>query len=117
METKEIKVKHKQMFTDCTYGCDVILCGDYTAWEFIAEILERDEFKEGCINIISEKYNPSMCHLSECWKIYYKEHDITEGKLMSKQFVHDMVAILTSHVVEANALDAWNGKFDFNIMI
>ena len=118
MESKEMELKYREMGSDCTYGFDVMLYRDYNVLDFVIEILERDEFKDGFLYILSKEFNPSRWHLSECCKIRYKYNDITEFEVLSKSIEEDDVRkIMFSKVVKAEALDGWNGNFDFYISV
>lgn len=113
-----IELKYRKTNADCTLAEDVILHGEYCTIGFVVEILEREEFKNGCFEIMSEKYKPYKSCASECYKIEYENDEIVEAIIESDKLSKDDIrSLMLTKVKRADANGGWNGNWDFKLYV
>ncbi len=118
MEKRKMELKYNKTCGDCTVVYDVILNGEYSVIDFVMEVLENDDFKEGYINVLSKRYNPSKWFLSECCKIEYKRDDISAVNIRSNDLDEkNMRELMLEKIESASSLDCWNGIWYFNVLV
>lgn len=109
-----MKFEYRTSNQNCEIIYDIIFDREYSIGEFVDEILEMDECKEGWVEVFSTQYMPSIHSFKLCC-IFYKGNHIIKTKSDHETLKEENLMRSTIH--EASALQSYNGVWYFHVIL